>query len=141
VLITNVTSTFRRVVNPRRFRGRLQLDRAYLMRERTDDTEFEWVDGDWLRTFQRRPAVLRDPVSKTEILYPSFGIFHHTFIKHVAEKMGLLPPPSEAEQALVLCFGDGSPIPEDFMAWCTRRRSRRACPSPGNPATSSSSAT
>jgi len=34
VLITNVTSTFRRVVNPRRFRGRLRLDRAYLMRER-----------------------------------------------------------------------------------------------------------
>lgn len=34
VLITNVTSTFRRVVNPRRFRGRLELDRAYLMRER-----------------------------------------------------------------------------------------------------------
>ncbi len=34
VLITNVTSTFRRVVNPRRFRGRLQLDRSYLIRER-----------------------------------------------------------------------------------------------------------
>jgi hypothetical protein len=34
VLITNVTSTFRRVVNPRRFRGRLQLERSYLMRER-----------------------------------------------------------------------------------------------------------
>lgn len=34
VLITNVTSTFRRVVNPRRFHGRLQLDRSYLMRER-----------------------------------------------------------------------------------------------------------
>lgn len=34
VLITNVTCAFRRVMNPRRFRGRLQLDRAYLMRER-----------------------------------------------------------------------------------------------------------
>jgi hypothetical protein len=34
VLITNVTSAFRRVMNPRRFRGRLQLDRAYLMRDR-----------------------------------------------------------------------------------------------------------
>jgi alpha-ketoglutarate-dependent taurine dioxygenase len=86
-------------------------------RLRKDDTEFEWVDDDWLRTFQRRPAVLRDPVSKAEILYPSFGIFHHTFIKHIAENMGLPPPPSEAEQALVCYFGDGSPIPEDFMAW------------------------
>jgi hypothetical protein len=34
VLITNVTSAFRRVMNPRRFRGRLQLDRAYVLRER-----------------------------------------------------------------------------------------------------------
>ena len=34
VLITNVTSAFRRVVNPRRFRGRLQLDRSYCIRDR-----------------------------------------------------------------------------------------------------------
>jgi hypothetical protein len=34
VLITNVTSAFRKVMNPRRFRGRLQLDRAYCMRDR-----------------------------------------------------------------------------------------------------------
>jgi hypothetical protein len=31
--------------------------------------------------------------------------------------MGLPLPPSEAEQALACSFGDGSPIPEDFMAW------------------------
>lgn len=86
-------------------------------RLRRDDTGFEWLDGGWLRTVQRRPAVLRDPVSKAEILYPSFGIFHHTFIQHIAEKMGLPLPPSEAEQALACSFGDGSPIPEDFMAW------------------------
>jgi hypothetical protein len=34
VLITNVTSAFRKVMNPRRFRGRLQLDRAYCLRDR-----------------------------------------------------------------------------------------------------------
>ena len=34
VLITNVTSAFRKVMNPRRFRGRLQLDRAYTIRDR-----------------------------------------------------------------------------------------------------------
>jgi hypothetical protein len=34
VLITNVTSAFRKVMNPRRFRGRLQLDRAYCIRDR-----------------------------------------------------------------------------------------------------------
>lgn len=34
VLITNVTSAFRKVMNPRRFQGRLQLDRAYCLRDR-----------------------------------------------------------------------------------------------------------
>lgn len=34
VLITNVSAAFRRVLNPRRFYGRLELERAYLMRER-----------------------------------------------------------------------------------------------------------
>jgi hypothetical protein len=34
VLITNVESNFRKVMNPRRFRGRLQLDRAYCLRDR-----------------------------------------------------------------------------------------------------------
>jgi len=34
VLITNVQSNFRKVMNPRHFRGRLQLDRAYCMRDR-----------------------------------------------------------------------------------------------------------
>ena len=34
VLITNVTCAFRKVMNPRLFRGRLQLDRAYCLRDR-----------------------------------------------------------------------------------------------------------
>lgn len=34
VLITNVTMVFKKVMNPRRFRGRVQLDRAYCIRER-----------------------------------------------------------------------------------------------------------
>lgn len=34
VLITNVTSAFRKVMNPRQFHGRLQLDRAYCLRDR-----------------------------------------------------------------------------------------------------------
>lgn len=34
ILITNVTCAFRRVMNPRRFRGRVQLDRSYCIRDR-----------------------------------------------------------------------------------------------------------
>jgi hypothetical protein len=84
---------------------------------RQADTEFEWVDDDWLRTFQRRPAVLRDPASQAEILYPSLNIFHRTFLEHIAGPQNVLLPRTEAEQSLVAYFGDGSPIPEDFLAW------------------------
>jgi len=34
VLITNVTSTFRKVLNPREFRGQIRIDRAYRMKTR-----------------------------------------------------------------------------------------------------------
>ncbi|MEZ4295168.1 MAG: FcoT family thioesterase [Polyangiaceae bacterium] len=34
VLITNVTSTFRRIIDPRSFRGRAELDRSYRMKDR-----------------------------------------------------------------------------------------------------------
>jgi hypothetical protein len=34
VLITNVTAAFRKLMNPRRFHGRIQLDRAYSLRDR-----------------------------------------------------------------------------------------------------------
>jgi len=84
---------------------------------RVAETEFEWVDDDWLRTFQRRPAVLRDPVSKQEIFYPSLNIFHRTFLEHIAGPANLILPKDEAEQSLVAYYGDGSPIPEDFLAW------------------------
>lgn len=81
---------------------------------RKDDVEFEWVADDWLRTFQRRPAILRDPITKSELMYPSLGIFHRSFVAHIAGPTGLPMPPTEAEQSLNVCFGDGSPIPEDF---------------------------
>jgi hypothetical protein len=88
---------------------------------RAFETEFEWVDDDWLRTFQRRPAVLRDPVSKAEILYPSLNIFHRTFVEHIAKPQNVALPPGEDQQSLVVYFGDGSRIPEEFLAWVRER--------------------
>ncbi|MEZ4307800.1 MAG: TauD/TfdA family dioxygenase [Polyangiaceae bacterium] len=87
------------------------------------DTDFEWVDDDWLRTLQRRPAVLRDPESGVEILYPSLNIFHRTFLEHIARPQNVPPPRTEAEQSLAAYFGDRSPIPEDFLAAWLRERS------------------
>ena len=84
---------------------------------RAFDTEFEWVDEDWLRTFQRRPAVLRDPVSRQEIFYPSLNIFHRTFLEHIAGPQNVPLPRNEGEQSLAAYFGDRSSIPEDFLAW------------------------
>jgi hypothetical protein len=84
-------------------------------------TEFEWVDDDWLRTFQRRPAVIRDPVSEAEILYPSFNIFHRVFLEHIAAPQNVALPRNEDEQAMRAFFGDDTRIPEDFLAWLFAR--------------------
>jgi alpha-ketoglutarate-dependent taurine dioxygenase len=88
---------------------------------RAAETEFEWVDRDWLRTFQRRPAVLRDPLTGDDILYPSLNIFHRSFLEHIAAPQNVPLPSNESEQSLAAYFGDGSAIPEDFHAWLRER--------------------
>lgn len=84
---------------------------------RAGDTQWEWVDDSWLRTFQLRPAVLRDPVGQGEILYPSLNIFHHTFVRHIAGPQQVPVSSVEAEQPLIAYYGDRSPIPEEFLTW------------------------
>jgi hypothetical protein len=88
---------------------------------RKAETEFEWVDDDWLRTYQRRPAVLRDPLSQAEILYPSLNIFHRSFLEHIAAPQKVLLPKTEHEQAMLAYFGNRSPIPEEFLTWLFER--------------------
>ena len=78
VLITNVTSAFRKVMNPRRFYGRLQLDRAYCLRDRafwectltyTDD-EGGLADGNIVVTMslgEKIAPAINDPQPMTEL--------------------------------------------------------------------------
>lgn len=84
---------------------------------RAADTEWEWVEEDWLRTYQRRPAVLRDPLGGGEILYPSLNIFHRVFVTYISGPQNVPVAADEAEQSMVAYFGDRSRIPEDFLTW------------------------
>lgn len=84
---------------------------------RRSDTEWEWLADDWLRTSQRRPAVLRDPVGGGEILYPSLNIFHRTFVNYISGPQGVPIAPDESQQSMVAYYGDGERIPEEFLTW------------------------
>lgn len=47
VLITNVTSAYKKVLNPRKFRGRHQLERSYLIKDRVFwEGTFEYTDDE-----------------------------------------------------------------------------------------------
>lgn len=84
---------------------------------RAADTQWEWVEDNWLRTFQRRPAVLRDPLSGGEILYPSLNIFHRTFVNYISGPQNVPATTVESELPMNAYFGDRTPIPEDFLTW------------------------
>jgi hypothetical protein len=86
-------------------------------RLRENDAEFEWLADDWLRTRQRRPAIVRDPVSGERILYASINIWQRGFVERI-NKVYALPMPEDdvMVQPFATVFGDGSSIPNDFVA-------------------------
>jgi len=92
-------------------------DRAVLEAKlRENDTEFEWLADDWLRTRQRRPAIVRDPVTGQRILYSSLNIWCYRFNEQVNTIYHLPLPENDASvQPLASVYGDGSAIPMDFV--------------------------
>jgi alpha-ketoglutarate-dependent taurine dioxygenase len=91
-------------------------DRAELEnRLRATSTEWEWLADDWLRTRQRRTAVVRDPVSGQRILYATINIWHRSFAERVSKVYNLPLPDDVMVQPFASVFGDGSPIPNEFV--------------------------
>jgi alpha-ketoglutarate-dependent taurine dioxygenase len=80
------------------------------------NTEFEWLADDWLRTRQRRSAIIRDPVSGERILFASINIWQKGFVERV-NKIYDLPMPEDdvTMQPFATIFSDGSLIPNDFV--------------------------
>lgn len=93
-------------------------DRAELeARLRANDTEFEWLSDTWLRTRQRRTAIVRDPITKQRILYASINIWQRGFVERI-NKVYALPRPEDdvMVQPFASVFGDGTAIPNEFVA-------------------------
>jgi alpha-ketoglutarate-dependent taurine dioxygenase len=92
-------------------------DRAELEAKlRANDTELEWLADDWLRTKQRRRAIVHDPVTGQRILYASINIWGRGFVERI-NKVYQLPMPDEdvMVQPFATIFGDGSTIPSEFV--------------------------
>ena len=71
--------------------------------------EFEWVDGERLRTRQRRPAVRRHPVSGERTWFNHALFFHVTSLPpEVSRSLRAAVP--DADLPYNTYYGDGSPI-------------------------------
>ena len=82
-----------------------------------NDTEFEWLADDWLRTKQRRSAIIRDPVSGERIVFASINIWQKGFVERVNQIYALpMPEDDVTMQPFATIFSDGSLIPNEFVA-------------------------
>jgi hypothetical protein len=83
---------------------------------RATGAEWEWLDDDWLRTRQRLPAILRDPESGGRVLFSCVHLWHRSYVAKMNAATGRPLPDDPAKQPYATFFGDGSPIPDDFIA-------------------------
>jgi hypothetical protein len=92
-------------------------DRAELERRlRATNTEFEWLAGDWLRTKQRRSAIVRDPISGQRVLFASLNIWQRGFVEKINDVYNLQRPEDDVMlQPFATVFADGSRIPNEFV--------------------------
>jgi alpha-ketoglutarate-dependent taurine dioxygenase len=92
-------------------------DRAELERMlRDSEVEWEWLADEWLQTRQRLPAILRDPVSCAPILFSCIHLWHRWYVRKMNAATGVPLPDDPAKQPYATFFGDGSPIPDEFVA-------------------------
>ncbi|HVH44708.1 MAG TPA: TauD/TfdA family dioxygenase [Labilithrix sp.] len=82
---------------------------------RAATAEWEWVEGDWLRTRQTKPALIRDPLSGARVVFSSINIWQRKFSSNISEAYALPLWGEEGSQPYQSFFGDGTPIPEEFI--------------------------
>jgi alpha-ketoglutarate-dependent taurine dioxygenase len=80
-----------------------------------NDIEFEWGQGEHLRTRQVRPAIRRHPVTGEAVWFNHGAFFHHTSLAPALRKA------LEGEYGIErlpynTCFGDGTPIEPEVAA-------------------------
>lgn len=77
--------------------------------------EWEWVSPTWLRTKQRRPAVLIDPKTGDRVLFGCVLLWSQEYFGELAKHYNFELPDDPWEQWYSSFLGDGSPIPEGFI--------------------------
>jgi len=82
---------------------------------RSSKIDWEWITEDWLRTKKLVPAVTRDPISGARVLFACINLWHREFIKKMNASVNIHLPDDPAMQPYASFFGDGTPIPEDFI--------------------------
>ncbi|HVH44711.1 MAG TPA: TauD/TfdA family dioxygenase [Labilithrix sp.] len=78
--------------------------------------EWEWLTDEWLRTRQRQPAILRDPVSEARVLFSCLHLWHRSYVATMNASTGVPLPEDPAKQPYATFFGDGSAIPDEFIS-------------------------
>ncbi len=82
---------------------------------RDNRIDFEWKDGDRLRTRQARPAIRRHP-SKGELVWFNHAAFFHVTALEPDVRQALLADFGEEGLPYNTYYGDGSPIAEEDIA-------------------------
>lgn len=91
-------------------------DKAELERLlRAAKAEWEWVTDDWLRTRQKRPGLIRDPLSDARVVFASINIWQRGYSSRISEAYKLPLWEDTSGQPYQSYYGDGTPIPDEFI--------------------------
>lgn len=84
-------------------------------RFRAQDMQFEWTDDGGLRLRHVGPALIAHPLTGQPIWFNQADHFHTSSLPSEV-RQGLLANFPEEDAPQHACFGDGSPIPEEWLA-------------------------
>lgn len=77
--------------------------------------DWEWISDAWLRTRKRVPAIARDPSSGVRVLFSCINLWHRSFVVQMNRSVDIPLPEDPEMQPFATFYGDGTPIPDDFI--------------------------